>query len=132
MSIRQATLRIARPTDQLQVLAQQYEQGLGLTRLGSFSDHEGYDGVMLGHAQHPWHLEFTQHRNMPAGRAPTQDNLLVLYITDAAVWHAQCLQMQVAGFMEVQSCNPYWDHKGITFEDADGYRVVLQQDEWQV
>ena len=108
------------------------EQGPGLTRLGSFSDHEGYDGVMPGYPEHPWNLEFTRHRNMPAGRAPTEDNLLVLYIEDAVVWYAQCLQMHAAGFMEVQSCNPCRDHKGITFEDADGYRVVLQQDKWQV
>lgn len=25
---------------------------------------------------------------------------------------------------------PYWDRKGKTFEDPDGYRVVLQQSSW--
>jgi len=124
-------LRIARPTDHLKALTQQYELGLGLTRLGSFSDHEGYDGVILGHPNHPWHLEFTQHAGKVAGRAPTKENLLVLYFKNAAYWRTQCHQMQEAGFMEVQSSNPYWDHTGTTFEDVDGYRVVLQQSQWE-
>lgn len=28
--------------------------------------------------------------------------------------------------------SPYWDVSGKTFEDIDGYRVVLQQREWGV
>lgn len=39
-----------------------------------------------------------------AGRAPTADN---------------------------RSFNPYWDRLGVTFEDPDGYRVVLQRDAWE-
>ncbi len=34
--------------------------------------------------------------------------------------------MQEAGFSLVPSYNPYWDRTGKTFEDIDGYRVVLQ------
>jgi hypothetical protein len=30
----------------------------------------------------------------------------------------------------VQSFNPYWDQHGKTFEDPDGYRVVLQNAAW--
>ena len=30
----------------------------------------------------------------------------------------------------VPSHNPYWDVRGKTFEDLDGYRVVLEQAEW--
>jgi len=35
-----------------------------------------------------------------------------------------------AGFVEVKSFNPYWDKLGRTFEDHDGYRVVLQRAAW--
>lgn len=28
--------------------------------------------------------------------------------------------------MRATSFNPYWDASGQTFEDADGYRIVLQ------
>jgi len=30
----------------------------------------------------------------------------------------------------VESFNPYWDVHGHTFQDLDGYRVVIQNDEW--
>ncbi|HCG8759905.1 TPA: prolyl endopeptidase [Vibrio parahaemolyticus] len=38
--------------------------------------------------------------------------------------------MLSAGFMLVLSYNAYWDVAGKTFEDVDGYRVVLQNREW--
>ena len=34
------------------------------------------------------------------------------------------------GFKPVRSFNPYWETLGRTYEDADGYRVVLHQSEW--
>lgn len=36
-----------------------------------------------------------------------------------------------AGFQEVDSFNPYWKQHGRTFEDADGYRVVIEQASWK-
>ena len=40
--------------------------------------------------------------------------------------------MIAAGFVQVESYNEYWDVVGKTFEDIDGYRVVLQNQEWSV
>ena len=128
--LRHAKLRIARPTDHLTKIAEQYERGLGLSRLGHFDDHEGFDGVMLGHPQQSWHLEFTHHRGHPVGRALTQDHLLVFYIPDQASQAEAIERMLAAGFAAVTSYNPYWDTAGATFEDLDGYRVVLQQANW--
>lgn len=124
------TLRIARPTDALAQVTRQYMDGLGLIQLGEFRDHDGFDGVMLGFPQERWHLEFTTHHGSTAGRAPTQEHLLVFYIQDADEWQAQCDQMLAAGFTLVPSFNPYWDRTGRTFEDVDGYRVVLQHGRW--
>lgn len=39
-------------------------------------------------------------------------------------------QMETAGFMPVQSYNPYWDRLGVTFEDPDGYCIVIQNADW--
>jgi hypothetical protein len=41
---------------------------------------------MLGLAGAPYHLEFTCKRGHMAGRAPTEDNLLVFYLPDKQVW----------------------------------------------
>jgi hypothetical protein len=46
-------LRVARPTDDIDALLPFYEQGLGLTVLCRFEDHDGFDGVMLGHERRP-------------------------------------------------------------------------------
>jgi hypothetical protein len=38
--------------------------------------------------------------------------------------------LRSAGHAPVAAFNPYWDRTGITFEDPDGYRVVLCRDGW--
>lgn len=123
-------LRVARPTDDLEALLPFYRDGLGLQVLGSFTDHRGFDGVMLGSPGGPWHFEFTHHRGHRVGRAPSQDHLAVLYLPDRGEWSAAVARMRAAGFPPVPSYNPYWDRLGATFEDPDGYRVVLQQASW--
>ncbi|EIM26115.1 VOC family protein [Microvirga lotononidis] len=125
-----STLRVARPTDRLDDVVRFYRDGLGLEIIAAFDDHDGFDGRMLGHPQAPWHLEFTQHRDHTAGRAPTQDNLLVFYLPERAEWEAAVQRMRDNGYAPVPSFNPYWDRDGMTFEDPDGYRVVLQNMAW--
>jgi hypothetical protein len=125
-----AKLRIARPTDQLEKLVLQYESGLGLEVLGGFREHDGFDGTMLGHPDLPWHLEFTAKDGHFAGRAPTEDNLLVFYLGEQSACEARCKSLSAAGFQEVAAFNPYWDRVGRTFEDLDGYRVVIVPGSW--
>jgi catechol 2,3-dioxygenase-like lactoylglutathione lyase family enzyme len=124
-------MRIARPTDHLDEVVRFYRDGLGFEVIGSFKDHDGFDGVMLGSRQGAYHLEFTQHRGHAAGRAPTQDNLLVFYLPDRIEWEHAIARMTAAGHTPVPSYNPYWDRAGKTFEDPDGYRVVLQNAAWE-
>ena len=125
-----ATLRVARPTDQLAEVVRFYELGLGLERLAAFADHDGFDGVMLGVPGASYHLEFTTNRDHKAGRAPTRDHLLVFYLPDHDEWQRAVDRMIVAGYEPVPSFNPYWSRAGRTFEDPDGYRVVLQHASW--
>ena len=123
-------VRIARPTDDLEALLSFYRDGLGLSLLARFEDHDNFDGVMLGAPDAAYHFEFTRARGHKAGRAPTPDNLLVFYLPDAAEWRSAVDRMTGAGFAPVPSFNPYWDRAGVTFEDPDGYRVVLQRAAW--
>jgi len=125
-----AHLRVARPTDNLDAVVRFYRDGLGFEVLSSFKDHEGFDGVMLGRTGTAYHLEFTHKAEHRAGRAPSEDNLLVFYIPDAAQWKAAVARLEDAGHKPVKSFNPYWDQNGRTFEDPDGYRVVLQNAAW--
>ena len=123
-------LRVARPTDHLEEIVRFYTEGLGLSRLDSFEDHDGFDGVMLGIPGAAYHLEFTRKRGHQAGVAPTNDNLLVFYIHDPSEWQAAVDRMFAAGYAPVTAFNPYWDRAGRTFQDADRYRIVLHNGAW--
>ena len=124
------TLRVARPTDDLDRLLPFYRDGLGLRVLYRFEGHDGFDGVMLGLEGAPYHFEFTRARGHNAGTAPTMDSLLVFYLPAEQAWRAAIERMNSAGFAPVAAFNPYWDRDGVTFEDPDGYRIVLQRASW--
>ena len=126
------TLRIARPTDDIDALLPFYRDGLDLEILFRFDDHAGYDGVMLGRAGAPYHFEFTRSRAHVAGRAPTQENLLIFYLPETRAWDEAIERMKRAGFQPVPALNPYWDAAGKTFEDPDGYRMVLHRACWNI
>src|SRR5579863_2901287 len=123
-------LRVVRPSDNLEALLRFYREGHGLTLLYRFDDHDWFSGIMLGGEHAPYHFAFTRARGHVAGRAPTRDNLLVFFLPDAEEWRAAVQRMRDTGFEPVPSFNPYWDRDGVTFEDPDGYRVVLQREAW--
>ena len=76
-----AVLRVARPTDHLTAIAKMYATGLNFTVLAQFHDHDGFDGIILGHPQQSYHLEFTSQCGHQVGKAPIQDHLLVFYLS---------------------------------------------------
>jgi catechol 2,3-dioxygenase-like lactoylglutathione lyase family enzyme len=123
-------LRIARPVSDLGRAVRMYVEGLDLRVLGSFEDHEGFDGAMVGREGESHHFEFTHCRAGAVRPTPTHEDLVVFYVADPAEWQSACARMTLAGFAVVPSFNPYWDVRGRTFEDPDGYRIVLQNAEW--
>lgn len=128
--IARSHLRIARPTDRLDAVVSFYRHALGFEELGRFTDHGGFDGVMLGHHSAAYHLEFTHAHGHQAGDAPTQDNLLVFYVPCREEWLETIERIESQGIHPVASFNPYWDQSGRTYADPDGYRVVIQQAKW--
>lgn len=124
------TFRIVRPTDNPDALLPFYRDGLGLTVLDSFQDHDGFDAIIMGRENVPYHFAFTRTDKHQAGKAPTKENLLVFYLPDHAEWENAVERMKATGFVPVSAFNPYWDKKGVAFEDPDGYRIVLQQTDW--
>ena len=123
-------LRIARPVTNLSRTQSMYCDGLGLRVIDGFESHEGFDGVMLGLAGSSYHFEFTYCRAHAVVPRPTAEDLVVFYVPESLKWQGLCAAMLAAGFRQVASFNPYWDLRGRTFEDLDGYRIVLQNAEW--
>ena len=126
----QTTLRIARPTDRLEEVVRFYRDGLGFAVIASFEDHAGFDGMMLGLAGATYHLEFTRQRGHTAGVAPSKEHLLAFYLPDHTEWLEAIARLEQTGYASVAAHNPYWDIHGRTYEDPDGYRVVLQNRAW--
>ncbi|HEV2915654.1 MAG TPA: VOC family protein [Pyrinomonadaceae bacterium] len=118
-------VRIARPTARLGEVVRFYSDGLGLPVIGSFEGHAGYAGVMLGLPGNEYHLEFTEHEKGSDCPAPTPDNLLVFYIPDKGAIDRLVERLGRMGHFAVVAENPYWNERGVTFEDPDGWRVVL-------
>ena len=123
-------MRVARSCRDFEAIKRFYCDGLGFSLLGSFAGHNGFDGLIIGAANAPYHLEFTIEQGKTAPRAPDDEGLLVFYLPDIAEWQKRVDMMHDAGYEATPSNNDYWDDVGITFEDPDGYRVVLQNRAW--
>jgi GNAT superfamily N-acetyltransferase/catechol 2,3-dioxygenase-like lactoylglutathione lyase family enzyme len=120
-------LRVARHTDRLDELVRFYRDGLGLTEIGGFRGHAGYDGVFLEVPGSGAHLEFTA-GGAHAAPVPHPESLLVLYVGDEEAVRAVASRLNTD---PVAPANPYWDEHGTTFADPDGFHIVLVPDLWQ-
>ena len=126
----QAHLRIVRLCPDLARVATFYRDGLGFEVLYEFKDHDGFDAVMLGRQGAAYHLAFVHKAGHTLRQPPTDDNLLVFYLPDPDDWKRAVARLEALGHRPVKAFNPYWDRQGKTYEDPDGYRVVLQNAGW--
>jgi len=120
-------LRVARHTECLGEGVGFYRDGIGLTEVGGFRDHDGYDGVFLAVPGTGAHLELTAGGSHGAP-APHPESLLVLYVGDAD--GVQTIAARL-GVDPIPPANPYWAEHGVTFKDPDGFRVVLVPESWE-
>jgi predicted N-acetyltransferase YhbS len=118
-------LRVARHTERLDELVAFYRDGIGLIEIGGFRDHDGYDGVFLDVPGTGAHLELTAGRH--AAPDPHPESLLVLYLGDDDAVRTVAIRL---GIDPVPPTNPYWAEHALTFEDPDGFRVVLVPRRW--
>ena len=120
-------LRVARHTERFDELVRFYRDGLGLIEVGGFSEHDGYDGVFLEVPGTGAHLELTAGGDHGAP-VPHPESLLVLYLADQDAVRTVSARL---GMEPVEPANPYWAAHGLTFEDPDGFRVVLVPERWR-
>ena len=80
---------------------------------------------MIGLPNEKYHLEFTQHPDQLQLPKPTRENLLVFYFDTPESFAAANEKLQASGHQPVMPENPYWNEKSFTYEDPDGWRIVL-------
>jgi catechol 2,3-dioxygenase-like lactoylglutathione lyase family enzyme len=117
---------VARQTGRLDEIVTFYREGLGLAQIDHFTDHAGYDGVMLMLPGTCTHLEFTA-TEQSSPPMPHVEDLLVLYVGDQRTVDELVARLAVA---PITRENPYWDQVGVTVGDPDGFRVVLVGKSW--
>lgn len=117
-------LRVARHTANLEPIIHFYHDLLELEVLGSFEDHDGYNGVFIGLNNTGWHLEFTTSAQAPQ-HEPDEDDLLVFYQQSVADYEALKQKLEAHHVPMVAAKNPYWNANGCTYLDPDGYRIVI-------
>jgi catechol 2,3-dioxygenase-like lactoylglutathione lyase family enzyme len=90
-------LRIARPSRDIEAAARFYKEGLGFEVMATFQDHDGFDGVILGHLSWSYHLELTRNRLHPVAIAPTNEDLLVFYVPYLPKWKEAVERLRSTG-----------------------------------
>ncbi|STW39258.1 prolyl endopeptidase [Klebsiella pneumoniae] len=101
-------MRIARPVSELDTTASMYCAGLGLELLGSFTDHEGFSGIMLGRPKRAGIWNSPTAATIPSPPRQAMKICWCCTIHSRAAWEAQCAAMDAAGFLRVTAFNPYW------------------------
>jgi catechol 2,3-dioxygenase-like lactoylglutathione lyase family enzyme len=119
------SMRVARPVRDISASFHFYVDILGLDHLGGFAGHDGYDGVFVGPLGADWHIEFTRHVSGRPEPTPTDEDLLVLYVSGEQLESAGKSLTQ-AGIASLRHENSYWANAGAAvYRDPDGYLVVL-------
>lgn len=118
------TFRFARHTNNLEQLKSFYIDILGLELLGSFENHEGYDGVFIGKLNENWHLEFTKSDEIVTFNFGEED-ILVFYPNTKLEFELIHDRIESHSIKFIDSKNPYWNENGKMILDPDGYRIVI-------
>lgn len=115
--------RVARHTNDLNKIIHFY-QLLEMEILGSFENHDNYDGVFLGFPGADWHLEFTV-SNEKAQHKPDDDDLLVFYCDDEIKLNEIKSKLIQNNIKQIEAKNPYWNNNGFHFLDPDDFGIIL-------
>lgn len=116
--------RVARHTNNLEAIKFFYTTVLGFDILGSFENHDGYDGVFIGKKELDWHLEFTKSDEIIKFDF-NEDDSLVFYPTSKEEYNKIIKSLEINAINTIIAKNPYWNENGKMVLDPDGYRVII-------
>ncbi len=125
-------LRLSRPTNNLENVLRFYCDGLGFEVLDRYEAQQGWDGLIIGHRDWPYQLEFSRRRDgSVVPLAPTPEHSVVFCIEDHDFWEKTLQSLFEAGFTQVTPPQLYADSGVASYEDPDGYRLILVQGRWK-
>lgn len=116
--------RFARHTNNLEKLITFYSKILCLEILGSFENHNNYNGIFLGKQYLDWHLEFTESNEIVEFNF-NEDDVLVFYPETTVDYDFLIQNISKNNIDYIESKNPYWSQNGKMILDPDGYRIII-------
>jgi len=117
-------LRVARHTNDLEKIKSFYIDILGFELLGSFENHDNYDGIFIGKPNLDWHFEFTK-SNEKSNHISDEDDIIVLYPETILQYNQLIDNIEKFDISIIASKNPYWNVNGKLFTDPDGFRIII-------
>ncbi len=117
-------LRFARHTNNLEKINVFYINVLGLELLGSFENHNNYDGIFIGKPNLDWHLEFTKSNEIVEFNFEEED-YLVFYPENEIEYQEIIDRISENKIEFIESKNPYWNENGKLILDPDGFGIII-------
>lgn len=117
-------LRVARHTDDLEKIKTFYTNVLGFEILGSFENHDNYDGIFVGKPNLDWHFEFTK-SDKKANHFSDEHDIFVLYPETITEYNNLIAKIINSNISIITSANPYWNTNGKLLLDPDGFRIII-------
>ena len=117
-------MRFARHAQNLKKMQHFYVTLLGLSVVGSFKNHNGYDGIILGCDGGSWQIELTTSDDKPF-HSYDEDDLLVLYFDSLKQYEDTIERLNNERVIEFAPLNPFWEENGKLYKDPEGFRIVL-------
>lgn len=118
------TFRFARHTNNLEQIESFYIDVLGFELLGSFENHNDYNGVFIGKPNENWHLEFTKSEEVVLFDF-NDDDILVFYPSSKYEFDVILKKIKLHKINFIKARNPYWNENGKMILDPDGYRIII-------
>jgi hypothetical protein len=117
-------LRFASHTNNLEKIKSFYINTLGFELLGSFENHNNYDGIFIGKPNLDWHLEFTKYNDIVEFNFGEED-YLVLYPENNFEYNSILEKISKNKIEFITSKNPFWNDNEKMILDPDGYQIII-------
>ena len=117
-------LRVSRHTNNLEKIKSFYNNIFGFELLGSFVNHNNYDGIFIGKSKLDWHLEFTKSNEIVNFNFGDED-YLVFYPENKSEYDKILENISKNNIEFISPKNPFWNENGKVILDPDGFGIII-------
>ena len=117
-------LRVARHTNNLEKIKDFYINIFEFELLGSFENHNNYDGIFIGKPMLDWHLEFTKSNEIVNFNSGEED-YLVFYPENKSENDKILENISKNNIEFISPKNPFWNENGKVILDPDGFGMII-------